>query len=230
MEKLIEKGKGQFAGPEIQGKALGVVGLGAIGIFGGQRAPAQLGMEVYGYDPYLSVEHAWRLSSAVHLSPSLDEVYQKCDYITLHLPQTKDTKGMVNGESLQKMKDGVRILNFARGAFGGHGRPAGGLGPGEGGGLRYRLPGRTPCWAWRAWWPSPTWAPPPRRARTTAPVMAVDQMKDYLENGNILNAVNLPSISMAREPGTRRILRHPQECAQHHCHVRCHLRRRWHQH
>ena len=87
VEKLIEKGKGQFAGAGNPGQGLGRGGAWAPSAFWWPTPPSQLGMEVYGYDPYLSVEHAWRLSSAVHLSPSLDEVYQKCDYITLHLPQ-----------------------------------------------------------------------------------------------------------------------------------------------
>lgn len=203
VEKLIEKGKSQFAGPEIQGKALGVVGLGAIGILVANAA-SQLGMEVYGYDPYLSVEHAWHLSSAVHRSLSLDEIYTKCDYITLHLPQTKDTKGMVNGDSIQKMKDGVRILNFARGAL--VDSPA--L-------LKALEKGKVAAYATD--FPTDSMlgtegivALPHLGASTpesedNCAVMAVDQIKDYLENGNILNSVNLPSISMAREAGTKRI-------------------------
>ena len=203
VEKLIEKGKGQFAGPEIQGKALGVVGLGAIGILVANAA-SQLGMEVYGYDPYLSVEHAWRLSSAVHLSPSLDEVYQKCDYITLHLPQTKDTKGMVNGESLQKMKDGVRILNFARGALVDTDALLEALGQGKVAAYATDFPADAMLGVEGVVALPHLGASTPESEGNCA-VMAVDQMKDYLENGNILNAVNLPSISMAREPGTRRI-------------------------
>lgn len=203
VEKLIEKGKSQFAGPEIQGKALGVVGLGAIGILVANAA-IQLGMEVYGYDPYLSVEHAWHLSSAVHRSLSLDEIYAKCDYITLHLPQTKDTKGMVNGDSIQKMKDGVRILNFARGAL----VDAPAL-------LEALEKGKVAAYATD--FPTDSMlgtegivALPHLGASTpesedNCAVMAVDQIKDYLENGNILNSVNLPSISMAREAGTKRI-------------------------
>lgn len=203
VEKLIEKGKSQFAGPEIQGKALGVVGLGAIGILVANAA-SQLGMEVYGYDPYLSVEHAWHLSSAVHRSLSLDEIYAKCDYITLHLPQTKDTKGMVNGDSIQKMKDGVRILNFARGAL----VDAPAL-------LEALEKGKVAAYATD--FPTDSMlgtegivALPHLGASTpesedNCAVMAVDQIKDYLENGNILNSVNLPSISMAREAGTKRI-------------------------
>ena len=203
VEKLIEKGKGQFAGPEIQGKALGVVGLGAIGILVANAA-SQLGMDVYGYDPYLSVEHAWRLSSAVHLSPSLDEVYQKCDYITLHLPQTKDTKGMVNGESLQKMKDGVRILNFARGALVDTDALLEALGQGKVAAYATDFPADAMLGVEGVVALPHLGASTPESEDNCA-VMAVDQMKDYLENGNILNAVNLPSISMAREPGTRRI-------------------------
>ena len=167
VEKLIEKGKSQFAGPEIQGKALGVVGLGAIGILVANAA-SQLGMEVYGYDPYLSVEHAWHLSSAVRRSLSLDEIYAKCDYITLHLPQTKDTKGMVNGDSIQKMKDGVRILNFARGALVDSPALLEALEKGKVAAYARTSP-QTACWGQRALWPFPTWAPPLRKARTTAP-------------------------------------------------------------
>lgn len=203
VEKLIEKGKSQFAGPEIQGKALGVVGLGAIGILVANAA-SQLGMEVYGYDPYLSVEHAWHLSSAVHRSLSLEEIYAKCDYITLHLPQTKDTKGMVNEDSIQKMKGGVRILNFARGAL----VDAPAL-------LEALEKGKVAAYATD--FPTDSMlgtegivALPHLGASTpesedNCAVMAVDQIKDYLENGNILNSVNLPSISMAREAGTKRI-------------------------
>lgn len=203
VEKLIEKGKSQFAGPEIQGKALGVVGLGAIGILVANAA-SQLGMEVYGYDPYLSVEHAWHLSSAVHRSLSLDEIYAKCDYITLHLPQTKDTKGMVNGDSIQKMKDGVRILNFARGAL----VDAPAL-------LEALEKGKVAAYATDFPTDSmlgtegivvlPHLGASTPESEDNCAVMAVDQIKDYLENGNILNSVNLPSISMAREAGTKRI-------------------------
>ena len=167
MEKLIEKGKSQFAGPEIQGKALGVVGLGAIGILVANAA-SQLGMEVYGYDPYLSVEHAWHLSSAVHRSLSLDEIYAKCDYITLHLPQTKDTKGMVNGDSIQKMKDGVRILNFARGALVDAPALLEALEKGKVAAYATDFPTDSMLGT-EALWPFPTWAPPLRKARTTAP-------------------------------------------------------------
>ena len=114
MSKLVEKGKSAFTGPEIQGKTLGVIGLGAIGILVANAAKS-LGMTVYGYDPFLSVDSAWNLSRSVNHAQSLDEIFATCDYITLHVPLTPETKNLVGTASLQKMKDGVRILNFARG-------------------------------------------------------------------------------------------------------------------
>ncbi len=203
VEKLIEKGKSQFAGPEIQSKALGVVGLGAIGILVANAA-SQLGMEVYGYDPYLSVEHAWHLSSAVHRSLSLDEIYAKCDYITLHLPQTKDTKGMVNGDSIQKMKDGVRILNFARGALVDSPALLEALEKGKVAAYATDFPTDSMLGT-EGIVALPHLGASTPESEDNCAVMAVDQIKDYLENGNILNSVNLPSISMAREAGTKRI-------------------------
>lgn len=203
VEKLIEKGKGQFAGPEIQGKTLGVVGLGAIGILVANAA-TQLGMEVYGYDPYLSVEHAWHLSSAVHRSLSLDEIYQKCDYITLHLPLTKDNRGMVNKDTLQKMKDGVRILNFARGGLVDSADLLAALENGKAAAYATDFPDDSMIGV-EGIVAIPHLGASTPESEDNCAMMAVDQMKDYLENGNILNSVNMPSISMAREPGTRRI-------------------------
>ncbi len=203
VSKLVEKGKGQFAGPEIQGKSLGVVGLGAIGILVANAAHS-LGMEVYGYDPYLSVDAAWRLSRSVHRSMSLDEIYQSCDYITLHLPATKDTKGMINAETLGKMRDGVRLMNFARGELVDTAALLSALESGK-------------CAAYATDFPAGEMLgnenviPLPHLGASTpesednCAVMAVDQIKEYIENGNIINSVNLPNLSMAREPGTRRI-------------------------
>lgn len=203
VEKLVEKGKGQFAGPEIQGKTLGVVGLGAIGILVANAA-SQLGMEVYGYDPFLSVEHAWHLSSAVHRSLSLDEICAKCDYITLHLPQTKDTKGLINEASLGKMKDGVRILNFARGGLVDPGAILAALESGKLAAYATDFPTDEMLGAENVIAIPHLGASTPESEDNCA-IMAVDQLKDYLENGNILNSVNLPAISMAREPGTQRV-------------------------
>ena len=153
-------------------------------------------MEVYGYDPYLSVEHAWRLSSAVHLSPFLDEVYQKCDYITLHLPQTKDTKGMVNGESLQKMKDGVRILNFARGALVDTDALLEALGQGKVAAYATDFPADAMLGVEGVVALPHLGASTPESEDNCA-MMAARQVRDYLDNGNIVNSVNLPVLSMA---------------------------------
>ena len=112
--KLVEKGKSAFTGPEIKGKTLGVVGLGAIGILVANAAKS-LGMQVYGYDPYLSVDAAWSLSRDIKHATSLDDIFAKSDYITVHVPLTEETRGLISKASIAKMKDGVRIVNFARG-------------------------------------------------------------------------------------------------------------------
>lgn len=111
--KMVEKGKGAFVGPEIRGKKLGVVGLGAIGVLVANAAN-HLGMTVYGYDPFLSLQNAWNLSHNIKRANDLKEIYESCDYISLHIPLNKDTKGTIGAEALAAMKDGVRILNFAR--------------------------------------------------------------------------------------------------------------------
>lgn len=112
--KMVEKGKSAFAGPEISGKTLGVIGLGAIGILVANAARS-LGMNVYGYDPYLSVDAAWNLSRSVVHANTLKEIYENCDYISVHVPLNSETREMICAESIATMKDGVRILNFARG-------------------------------------------------------------------------------------------------------------------
>lgn len=111
--KAVEKGKSQFVGPELAGKSLGIIGLGAIGAQLANVA-THLGMKVYGYDPYLTVDAAWRLSKAVVHAKTLAAIYENCDYISVHVPSTPDTKGMINDTSISCMKDGVRILNLAR--------------------------------------------------------------------------------------------------------------------
>lgn len=203
VSKLVEKGKSAFAGPELLGKKLGVVGLGAIGILVANAAE-HLGMTVYGFDPFLSVEAAWRLSSKVKKAASFEEICQNCDYITLHLPATKETKGMINAESIGKMKDGARLMNFARGELA---DPAAVLAALQNGKLL----------SYATDFPDDSMigvegvvALPHLGASTpesedNCAVMAVDQLKDYFEQGNIKNSVNFPSVSMPREPGTARI-------------------------
>lgn len=111
--KAAEKAKKAFAGTEIEGKKLGVIGLGAIGVLVANAA-VHLGMDVYGYDPYVSVESAWKLSRSIHHAKTVDEIYKECDYITIHVPALPDTKGMINKNAIDLMKDGVVILNYAR--------------------------------------------------------------------------------------------------------------------
>ena len=113
IDKLAEKQKKQFAGCEISGKKLGIIGLGAIGAMVANSA-THLGMEVYGYDPYISIDAAWNLSRTIKHSKSLDEIYSQCDYITIHVPLLDSTRKMINKEAFDKMKDGVVLLNFAR--------------------------------------------------------------------------------------------------------------------
>lgn len=112
--KLVEKGKSQFVGPELRGKKLGVIGLGAIGVMVANAANS-LHMDVYGYDPYLSVEAAWGISHSIHRAVSLQEIYENCDFITVHVPLNPETRGMFNAEAFAMMKHGVRLFNFARG-------------------------------------------------------------------------------------------------------------------
>ena len=112
--KLVEKGKSNFVGPEIQGKTLGIIGLGAIGVRVANAAHA-LGMNVIGFDPYLSVDAAWHMTRAAQKANDLDTVLAESDYITIHVPATKDTKGMFNADTFRKVKSGVRLLNFSRG-------------------------------------------------------------------------------------------------------------------
>ena len=112
--KLVEKGKGQFAGPEVRGKTLGVIGLGAIGAIVANAAAEGLQMKVLGYDPFISVESAWSLSRAVRHCASMDEIFANADYITVHVPLNEGTRGSIGSANLAKMKDGVHLLNFSR--------------------------------------------------------------------------------------------------------------------
>ena len=113
LAKAAEKAKKAFAGTEIQGKKLGVIGLGAIGVLVANAA-VHLGMEVYGYDPYVSVDSAWKLSRNIHHAKTVDEIYKECDYITIHVPALDSTRGMINRDAIQLMKENVVVLNFAR--------------------------------------------------------------------------------------------------------------------
>ena len=194
--KLVEKGKAAFAGPEIMGKTLGIVGLGAIGVKVANTA-LSLGMKVVGYDPFLSVNAALNLKPGVNVVKSLDEVYACADYITLHLPYNKDTKDTVCAESLAKMKDGVRILNFARGELVNSGDLLAAISSGK-------------CAAYITDFPNdeiigvegvvavPHLGASTPESEDNCAVMAARQLIDYLETGKIVNSVNLPECELAK--------------------------------
>lgn len=201
VSKLVEKGKSQFAGPEIKGKSLGVIGLGAIGILVANAARS-LGMEVYGYDPYLSVDAAWGLSRWVHHARTLDEIFANCDYLTVHVPLTPDTKGLVNAESIAKMKDEVRILNFARGELVDTASILEGLKSGKVAAYATDFPTDELIGVENVLAIPHLGASTPESEDNCAR-MAVDELKDFLDNGNIRNSVNMPSISMPRVHAVR---------------------------
>ena len=201
--KLVEKGKSQFVGPEISGKRLGVIGLGAIGILVANAAKS-LGMEVYGYDPYLSVDAAWGLSRSTKLAQTLDEIYANCDYITLHVPLTPDTKEMINAESIAKMQDHVRILNFARGDLVNSADILKALADGKVASYVTDFPTDEMLGAEGVIAVPHLGASTPESEDNCAR-MAADELKDYLENGNILHSVNLPNVSMPRDPAFTRV-------------------------
>lgn len=196
VSKLVEKGKGQFAGPEIKGKRLGVIGLGAIGVQVANAAK-NLGMEVYGYDPYLSVDAAWGLSRWVHHATTLDEIFTSCDYLTVHVPLTPDTKYLINAESIAKMKDEARILNFARGELVDSTAVLEGLKSGKLSAYATDFPSDDLIGAEGVLAIPHLGASTPESEENCAR-MAADELKDYLENGNIRNSVNMPSITMPR--------------------------------
>ncbi|WP_101697240.1 3-phosphoglycerate dehydrogenase family protein [Clostridium minihomine] len=201
VSKLVEKGKSQFAGPEIKGKSLGVIGLGAIGIQVANAAK-NLGMEVYGYDPYLSVDAAWGLSRWVHHARTLDEVFANCDYLTVHVPLTPDTKYLINEESIQKMKDEVRILNFARGELVETAAMIAGLKSGKISAYATDFPTDELIGVDGVLAIPHLGASTPESEENCAR-MAVDELKEFLETGNIRNSVNMPSISMPRAHAVR---------------------------
>jgi D-3-phosphoglycerate dehydrogenase len=192
--KLTEKSKKKFAGTEIFGKKLGIIGLGAIGVRVANAA-RQLGMEVYGYDPYLSIDAAWRLSSDVKHVTNVDDIYSKCDIITVHVPALDSTKGMINAEAIAKMKKGVIILNLARDILCNEADVLAGINSGK---IRKYVTD----------FPNPTVAghdgciviphlgASTEESEDNCAVKAVLELKDFLENGNINNSVNFPNCDM----------------------------------
>ena len=199
--KLVEKGKSAFAGPEILGKKLGVIGLGAIGVLVANAATA-LGMEVYGYDPFLSVDAAWKLSRSIHHAATLEEIYAACDYITVHVPLTPDTKGMIGAEALASMKDGVRVLNFARGGLVDSAAMLAALDSGKVAAYVVDFPSDEMLGVANVIAIPHLGASTPESEDNCA-VMAADELMDYLENGNITHSVNFPDMKIPRSGDTR---------------------------
>ena len=199
--KSVEKGKSAFAGPEIKGKKLGVIGLGAIGVLVANSAKS-LGMEVYGYDPYLSVDAAWNLSRSVKHVVSLDEIFATCDYITLHVPLNDSTKGVINTVNIAKMKDNVRILNFARGELVDTADIIKALSEGKVASYVTDFGNDALLDANGAIVIPHLGASTPESEDNCA-VMAVNEISDFLENGNITNSVNFPSVSVPRTAKSR---------------------------
>ncbi len=199
--KLVEKGKGQFTGPEILGKKLGVIGLGAIGVLVANAAN-DLGMDVYGYDPYLSVDAAWKLSRSVHHAASVAQLMAECDYITLHLPLTPDTKNTINAETLATMKDGVRILNFARGELVNSEAMKAALESGKVASYVVDFPSDEMLCVDNVVAIPHLGASTPESEDNCA-VMAADELKAYLEEGIIRNSVNFPNMETAKTTAVR---------------------------
>ena len=199
--KMVEKGKSAFAGPEIKGKTLGVIGLGAIGVLVANAAH-HLGMQVYGYDPYLSLQNAWELSHNVHRAADMKEIFEKCDYISLHIPLNTETKGFVNAEAFAQMKDGVRILNFARDGLVNSNDMIAALASGKVASYVVDFPTDEMIGVEGVVCIPHLGASTPESEDNCA-VMAAEQLIDFIENGNITNSVNLPSVSMARGTAMR---------------------------
>ncbi len=193
--KLVEKGKSQFVGPEIKGKKLGVIGLGAIGALVANAA-AELGMEVIGADPFLSVQGALNLSNKVKYVKSNKEIFETCDYITVHVPLTPDTKDMINADVIKTMKKNVRIMNFARGGLVNEDAVVEALANGGMAAYVTDFPGDKILGVDGVVALPHLGASTPESEDNCA-VMAANEIKDYLENGNIVNSVNLPNVSMA---------------------------------
>lgn len=195
--KAVEKGKSQFVGPELKGKTLGVIGLGAIGANIANIA-YRLGMDVYGCDPYLTVESAWTINRLIHRVNSRKEIYENCDYITLHVPLTQETKHMINAESIAQMKDGVRIINLARGELVNDEDMAVALESGKVAAYVTDFPNEKTLTMKNTICIPHLGASTPESEDNCA-VMAAEEIQNYILHGTIVNSVNLPNIDMPQE-------------------------------
>lgn len=192
--KMVEKGKGQFAGPEIMGKTLGIIGLGAIGVLVANAATA-LGMKVVGYDPFLSVKAALGLNPAVKVVNDIKDIYAVSDYITIHMPYNAETKGTINNDTIALMKDGVRILNFARGELVDSAAIVAALESGKVASYVVDFPSDEVLGVKNVVAIPHLGASTPESEDNCA-MMAALELIDYIENGNIKNSVNYPDAEM----------------------------------
>ena len=230
LAKSVEKGKKQFVGNEIKGKTLGVIGLGAIGSRVANCAIA-LGMEVYGYDPYISIDAAWNLSSQVHHCVNLNDMLPLCDYITIHVPYLPTTKDTINAQTLALCKDGVKILNYARGELVNTPALLEALENGRVSGYMTDFPAEALLEAMETGkvsgymtdFPSeailgkpgivctPHLGASTPEAEDNCAVMAAKELSDYLKNGNIIHSVNMPEVNQPRAGGKRICIIHKNE-------------------
>lgn len=201
---LVEKGKANFGGTEIRGKTLAVIGLGAIGVLVANAAQA-LGMNVLGYDPYISVNYAWKLSRNVKKAEGLESLLSSADFVTLHIPQLPETKGFINADKLKMMKAGVKIMNFARGGLVNNADMLAALESGKVGKYVTDFP-EDELINVKNIIAIPHLGASTEESETNCAIMAVNQTIDYLENGNIINSVNFPTTEMERVAGATRIV------------------------
>ena len=202
LAKDVEKGKKQFVGPELRGKTIGVIGLGAIGARVANAAVA-LGMEVLGYDPYISIDAAWSLSRSVQHCVTLGDMLPRCDYLTIHVPYLPSTKNTINAQTLAMCKDGVRVLNFARGELVDNFALLDALGTGKVAQYFCDFPAEELLGVKGVYCTPHLGASTPESEQNCA-AMAVDTLRDYLESGNIRSSVNLPEMTMDRS-GVQRL-------------------------
>lgn len=206
ISKLVEKGKGKFVGQEILGKKLGVIGLGAIGAMVANAA-IRLGMSVVGYDPFISVKSAWMIDRRVEFTDDLSVIFKTCDFITVHVPLTPDTKGMFNKDTLASCKDGVVIINNSRGDLVVSADIADAVASGKVSRYITDFPDETLLGKENILCVPHLGASTPE-AEDNCAYMAAKQLTDYLENGNIVNSVNYPTVTMPRDSAARVCVHH----------------------
>lgn len=203
---VVEKGKSAFVGPELYRKTLGIIGLGAIGSLVANMA-VSLGMDVYGYDPFLSIESALRLDRHVHVVKDINELYKRADYITVHIHFTDKTRHMINADAISNMKRGVRFINLARGEIVDDDAMLAALDTGWVAAYITDFPNNKLVQAPHVLAMPHLGASTPESEQNCA-VMAVNELRDYLENGNIRNSVNLPNVSLERSGVQRMCIIH----------------------